>query len=131
MGLLPIGASTIEKQDAKAEVSGRMPGGSVNVALFDPQTSQPLRFGLGVAGVWLNAVGEASPPLKGRPTSAVIVMPYSSADISMHLFSDTFLTGGMLMGVSLPKADIKFAGQKVGTWGRPAMMVFLGATSVF
>lgn len=130
MVMLPILPSTIEEDDASAEVSARLAGAGVCVPLLDATSTLQLRPGLGVAAVWLGAVGQADPPLRGRRTSAVLALPYGTTDVVVRLTDDVPVVVGILIGAAAPRADIEFSGRTMGTWGRPALMGYLGTTLI-
>ena len=92
-----------------------------------PEASVAAHAGLALA--WLRAQGEASAPAyTAQSVHAFAALPSLGFRARRHVIGNWSVSLSGELGTALPKFDVVFAGQRVGTWSEPVGLVSLGAS---
>ncbi|MEZ4223793.1 MAG: hypothetical protein R3B13_22785 [Polyangiaceae bacterium] len=124
-GYAPVTGTTVETQLGQASVSTAMIGAAVE-AHFDRQSELPLGVRAGVHAAWLRTSGRATAPLTDQDDSLWTAVPFLGPTLTPTLGQHVALRASVAVGVSIPRADIRFANSAVATFGRPLLLTTLG-----
>lgn len=125
-GAFPIAGTTIDEENASADVDARILGLALGVELLPPASDMRAFVGLGGGLAWLHANGKADPPLEARSVDEVTGLVYANGAFTFVVGNDVTLGLGVLLGLAVPRTDIAFRGERVATWGRPLVGGTLG-----
>ena len=110
-------------------------GGSSDVRIYFAALSLEYRFagpafvgslGGGVGGSLFDVEGEAAPGYLGRSERVTSLLPFFRAAGAYRLATRLSLRLDGTLGVSFPRARLRFDGQDVAFWGRPLIAAGLG-----
>lgn len=118
-GALPLAGTTLENDRASADLDARLLGATLGFELL-PAGSEIRGFvGAGGGVAWLKASGNAEPPLRARSVQKAAGFVHVNASLAFVVTDDVTLGVGGLLGLAIPRTDIDFDGERVGSWGRP------------
>jgi len=124
---VPIVGSTVSSTEGSASSSAAILGAEISAVLLDARRVR-LAASAGLGAAWLRTAGFASAPYTGRPDSLVSALPFLGVEVAPRLTDHLRLYLGGHAAISLPGADIVFAGRSVATWGRPLGLLAAGVS---
>jgi hypothetical protein len=122
---VPLAGSTVTASEGSASVSVPLFGADLT-ASAEPVSWLRLSASAGLALAWVRTSGFATPPFQGQPSNVAVALALAGAGIAPRITDRLHLCFDGQAGVSLPKADIAFAGHTVATWGRPLGLLSAG-----
>jgi hypothetical protein len=127
---VPVSGSTVSAPEGSASVSAAILGAEVSAVLLDARLVR-LAVSAGAGAAWLRTSGTATPPYQGRSAGGVTGLPFAGVEVAPRLVGQVRLHLGGHAAVSLPRADVSFAGRTVTTWGRPLGLLSGGVSVDF
>ncbi|APR87756.1 hypothetical protein A7982_13105 [Minicystis rosea] len=124
---VPLAGSTVTSTEGSASMSATLFGASLSWVV-DVIPELRLSAQAGPALAWLRTNGFAATPYQGKPSNIAVLLGFIGAEIAPRLTERVHLCFDGQVGVSLPRADIAFAGRTVAAWGRPLGMLSAGAS---
>jgi len=123
--VLPLVPSTVRLSGNSADVSASMLGAELSAFLV---TSRLATLGAhaGFALLWLSASGNAQAPYTSRVERKLAALPSLGSELAVHVTRHLRLCLGAELGVSVPKLQLAFAGQRVAAWARPLALFSAG-----
>ena len=125
MVTVPVIGSTVKSTEGSASVSALLCGAEIAAVLVDLQALRLSASG-GLAVAWLRTSGFAVAPYVGHSDSVATSLPFLGLEAAPRLTDRLRVYVAGHAAVSLPRADIVFAGQTVATWGRPLGLLSVG-----
>lgn len=115
----PLHATTVSGPEGSARVGAYFAGAAL-VAHLDP-TSTPLfaTAGLGIAALRVGAEGQVAAPLVASSASTTVAAGYVRADGGFDITRAFRLGVRAVVGATVSRVSLRFAGNDAGTWGRP------------
>jgi hypothetical protein len=116
---LPLHPTTVSGPEGSARV-GAYCAGAALVAHMDPSGSPFFgAAGLGIAALRVSADGQAMAPLVASSTSTTVAAGYFRADGGVDVTRAFRLGLRAVVGTTISRVSLSFAGNDAGTWGRP------------
>jgi hypothetical protein len=127
---VPIVGSTVRSGGNSANLLAALVDAELSFTLVD---SGALRFAAigGAAVVWVRTKGAATSPYTSRSDDAFVALPLLGVELAPALSERVRVCLGARLGVSLPKVDVAFAGQRVASWGQPLALLSAGLSLDF
>ncbi len=124
---VPLLGSTVTAAQGSATVSGALLGADLTL-VAEPAPWMRLSTSAGLGAGWVRTSGFASAPYQGQPSNIVVAVPVIGAAVAPRVAERVHLYVDGRVGVSLPRADVAFAGHVVATWGRPLGLLSAGVS---
>jgi hypothetical protein len=127
----PLTAPSIVAGGGEAAVSTWLGGAAIDWQVSSDDDTWRAVLGGGEAAVLSHAQGVATAPYVGSSTNAVTSLSFVEAAGSRGLGTPSLRLGvGAMLGVALPEVVVRFAAQKVATWGLPVVGALSAALDV-
>jgi hypothetical protein len=126
IAMFPISNAHVAASEGSTAVSMTMAGASLDWLPLPPSQRWQPQVGVALSGALLGMTGSAEPPLLDRTEQLFVVVPSLRAGLAVKVSRRLALRSDGLLGVSMPRAAIRFAGREVTDWGRPLFGLSLG-----
>jgi hypothetical protein len=126
IAMFPISGAHVAASEGSTRVSATLAGASLDWLPLLPNERWQPQLGVALSGALLGMTGSAEPPLLDRTEQIFVVVPSLRAGIAAKISRRLALRTDGLVGASLPRAAIRFAGREVTDWGRPLFSLSLG-----
>lgn len=123
--VLPVVPSTVHSAGNSADVSTSLFGVELSALLVTTRKAT-LGARAGLSVLWLSASGEARAPYTDRVARKLAALPSLGTELSLRLTQRVRLCLGAELGISVPKLELAFAGQRVAAWARPLGLFSVG-----
>jgi hypothetical protein len=123
---LPLTGSTVTSTQGSASVTATLFAAELAAVFLDRRAVRLAAVG-GLAAAWLRTNGSAKAPYVGGADSVVTSLPTVGLEVMPRIADRVHLVAAGRAGVSLPQAEIAFAGRSVARWGRPFGLVSAGS----
>lgn len=131
LGGLPVVASEISRAVGDATVRSSFGGAEAYLRLTAPSSSVEAGASAGVLLASISVSGSAQFPYVSESDATLTSLPFASAEVAPRIWRGVRLRAGTLAGATLPRAGVKFAGQRSAQWGAPLVIVSAGASVDF
>ncbi len=123
-GVFPISPARLERGSGASEVSPRWFALS---GVWSPDFSgiMPL-VGVGIAAIRVEAWGDAVAPYQGQRQHVWVAAPVARAGLALALSSAFRFRVDADAAFTLKPVPIRYAGEQVASWGRPAVLLGAG-----
>ncbi|HEX2657361.1 MAG TPA: hypothetical protein VHU40_03785 [Polyangia bacterium] len=116
---VPLHATTVSGPEGSARLGASAAGAAMLVHLEPSASPLFASAGLGIAALRVTAGGDAAAPLSARDVSAIVAAGYLRADGGVDVTSRFRLGLRAMVGATLQRVALRFAGNDAGSWGRP------------
>jgi hypothetical protein len=122
--LLPLRTARVTEREGSSAVDVRML--AVAVSMSGEIGPARLAGGVGLAGVWLHAEGDAVPPLHSAVRDIFAAAPFARVSSVLPHRSAVRARLELSCGIAMPELGIEFADRPVAEWGAPWAIAALG-----
>jgi hypothetical protein len=121
---LPLRTARVAELEGSSALDIRM----LAIALSLSREIGPARLGggVGIAGVWLHAEGDATPPLRSAVRNILAATPLACVSAVLGQQSALRARLDLCAGIAMPQPTVEFAGRQVAEWGAPWAAPALG-----
>ena len=124
---IPTTAADVGAPEGTVHVRALTLGGGAEVALDDPRSTIVLAAGAGMGAMLLDYSADAVAPWVAASGGAWVASPYLTAAATYRLHPAFGLRLEALGALALAEPVVRVAGREVAAFGRPAVIVSLGA----
>jgi hypothetical protein len=127
IALLPTVAREVCGDEGCASFSTASMAADVELELASPRAVVRPALGLAFGAVWARMGGDAIVPRDGADVDVLAALALGHAGLAVRIADPLALRADGSIGVTLPRVAMEFGDRLVATWGRPLLLVTLGA----
>lgn len=131
MGVVPLFAIELNEVEGRADVVTGIVGAGLRTRFGRSPSRLRAVFDLGAAVSVLSMKGTANPTFTSLEANIVTSLLYLRPRIAIILTRWLQMSFEVIIGVSVPRAVVTFAGRRVTTWGQPLVCFGLSFEGLF